>query len=195
MLAENVALFAEFAIAFLAALNIDYMVDLMVVLVARMTGQPSVAPPPSDLATVVQNQDAIDVLKTISVFSVAEFINTDPMRLYLNLPQSIGAIDGWMDMALLRFNFPNQLDAFTAAGVRKFSQLLNRFAGTIAPAVDPFPHAAIQWRNLQPAELIPNVNMDSVFATVRDVAQSGRYDRQLAIISEGFCAGRFPPVA
>ncbi len=184
MLAENVALFAAFRIAFLAALNIDYMVDLMIVLVAKATGQPGVAPPPSDLTTVILNPDAIDVLKTMSVFSVAEFINTDPMRLYLNLPQPIGAIDGWMDAALLRFNFPGQLDAFAAAGVHKFSHLLNRSAETIAPAPDPFPHAAVQWRMLQPVEVIANVNMNSVFAAISDVALSGRYDRQLAVVSE-----------
>jgi len=191
MLAENVALFAAFGIAFLAALNIDYMVDLLVILVAKATGQPTIAPPQSDLPTVILNSDAIDVLKTMSVFSVAEFINTDPMRLYLNLPQSIGVIDGWIDMALLRFHFSNQLDAFAAAGVRQFSQILNRFAETITRAPDLYPHAAVHWRLLQPAEVIANVNMDSVFATVNDVVQSGRYDRQLAVVSDRFRAGRF----
>ncbi len=192
MLAENLALFAAFAIAFLAALNIDYMVDLMVVLVARATGQPGVAPPPSDLAAVIQNPDALDVLKTMSIFSVAELINTDPMRLYLNLPQPIGAIDGWIDAALLRFNFPAQLEAFAAAGVRRFSQLLNRFAETVTAVAAPYPHAAIQWRILQPPELIPNVNLDVVFTAVSELAVNGRYDRQFAVVSERFRAGRYP---
>jgi hypothetical protein len=197
VLAENVALFAAFGIAFLAALNVDYMVDLMIALVAKVTGQPAVARPPSDLATVIQNPDAIDVLATMSVYSIAEFVNTDPVRLYLNLPQAIGAIDGWMDVAFLRFLFPNQqqLDAFAAAGVRQFSQILNRFADTITRRDVPFPHADVQWRQLDPAEVIPNVNMSPVFATVRDVAMCGRYDRQLAVVSERFRAGCFPGVA
>jgi hypothetical protein len=197
MFAENVAIFLAFGIAFLSALNIDYMVDLMIILVAKATGQPTVAPPQSDLATVILNPDAIDVLNTMSVFSIAEFVNTDPMRLYLNLPQSIGAIDGWIDQALLRFHFSNQqqIDAFAAAGVRQFSQLLNRFAQTITSVAALYAHADIVWRLLQPAELIDNINMDRVFATIKDVVQSGRYDRQLAVVSERFRVGRFPPLS
>jgi hypothetical protein len=196
ILTDNVAIFAAFGIAFLAALNIDYLVDLLVVLVAKATGRPAIAPPQSDLPTVILNSDATDVLNTISVSSIAEFVNTDPMRLYLNLPQSIGAIDGWMDQALLHFHFSNQqqLDAFAAAGIRQFSQILNRFAKTITAAVAPYPHAEVGWRLLEPGELIDNINMDRVFATVSEVVLSGRYDRQLAVVSENFRAGRFPPL-
>jgi hypothetical protein len=77
--------------------------------------------------------------------------------------------------------------------VHQFSQILNRFAENIAPEVTPYPHAKIEWRLLKPPELIDNVNMDRVFATVSDVVLSGRYDRQLAVVSERFRAGRFPP--
>jgi hypothetical protein len=82
----------------------------------------------SDLDSVIQDLDAIDVLRTMSVFSIGEFIRTDPMRLYLNLPQAIGTIDGWIDAALLQYFFAHQVDALAMAGIRHFSQLLHRFA-------------------------------------------------------------------
>ena len=52
----------------------------------------------------------------------------DPVRLYLNLPQAIGTIQGWIDTATLRYFFTNQLDALNVAGVRQFTSLFNRVA-------------------------------------------------------------------
>ncbi len=178
VLTENLAIFLAFAIAFLAALNLEYFVDLLTKLVAKATGQPAPERPPSDLATVIQNPDAIEVLASMSLFSVAEFTRTDPMRLYLNLPQAIGTIEGWIDAELLRHFFASQLDVFGAAGVRQFSQLLNRLA-VIAGAP-----ATLQWRQLAQVTAIDNVNMARVLETVKDVVDSGRFDRQLGVISD-----------
>ncbi len=127
---------------------------------------------------MIQNPDAIEVLASMSLFSVAEFTRTDPMRLYLNLPQAIGTIEGWIDAALLRHFFASQLDVFGAAGVRQFSQLLNRLA-VIAGAP-----ATLQWRQLAQVTAIDNVNMARVLETVKDVVDSGRFDRQLGVISD-----------
>jgi hypothetical protein len=182
----SVAIFLAFGIAFLTALNLEYFVDLLTRVVGKTTGQALAEQIPSDLTTVIQNPDALDVLKTMSLFSIAEFIRTDPMRLYLNLPQAIGTIDGWIDAALLRYFFPSQIDAFSASGVRQFSQLLHRFAERIS-------RDGVKWRGITEIGAIQNVELPGVFETVKDVVENGRYYRQLGVIWDAYLSGRFSP--
>jgi len=186
VLTENLAIFLAFAIAFLAALNLEYFVGLMTNLVARATGQTPPERPPSDLATVIQNADAIEVLNNISVFTIQEFISMDPMRLYLNLPQAIGTIQGWIDTAILRYFFTNQLDALSVAGVRQFSSLFNRVA--IIEANPP----TLTWRTPAEINTIGNVNVAQVLQTVRDVVENDNYERQLGVASNNYLKLRRP---
>ncbi len=186
VLTENLAIFLAFAIAFLAALNLEYFVGLITSLVAKATGQVPPERPPSDLATVIQNADAIEVLNNISVFSIQEFVGMEPMRLYLNLPQAIGTIQGWIDAALLRYFFTNQLDALNTAGVRQFSQLLSRVA--IIQGAPP----TLAWRPVAEISTIGGVNVAQVQQTVKDVVENDNYERQLGVISTSYLRLRRP---
>ncbi len=81
---------------------------------------------------------------------------------------------------MLRYFFVGQLDAFGTAGVRQFSQLLNRVA-----VIKQVP-AALEWRELAQIRPIGNINMAWVLETVKDAVDSRRFDRQLAVISDAY---------
>jgi hypothetical protein len=175
-----------FALAFLTSLSVDFLIGFVKSQFASRTGVTVPIPATLDLGEVVRNPEAIESLAAISVFSIAELATSDPMRLYLNIPQSIGTINGWLDQALLRYYFPKNQDDLEAAGVRGFSQVLVACATNItASGVN---------RNTKAATVTGKCELDkNILNSAASIVESGVLDVQLATISSKFRQGRFLP--
>ena len=77
-----------------------------------------------DLKEVMDNSDAIESLHNMSLYSIAELANAEPLLIYLNLPQHISVINGWIDEALLRYHFLPDHDAIRKSEIRTFTELI-----------------------------------------------------------------------
>lgn len=120
------AIVGVLAIGFFSATRVNLLFDLLRAPLAKATG---VTPPPeiaSDLHQVIENTEAIESLRNISVNSLAELVRAEPIRLYLNLAQQVDVVNGWIDTALLAHHFSTRLDALGAVDVRSLTQLLER---------------------------------------------------------------------
>jgi hypothetical protein len=91
---------------------------------AKLTKTPLPPTIPTDLDNVIRNPEAIESLNNISLFSVAEMVNIEPIRLYLNLSQAVGVINSWLDEGLLYYHFEPHMAALRARGIRKFTELM-----------------------------------------------------------------------
>jgi len=80
-------------------------------------------------------------LTDISLWSVSELVKAGPIRLYLNMSQPVGVINGWIDEALLSYYFNSRVPALAAIHVVRFSSLLELvvegFDGGIVWQKDP----------------------------------------------------------
>jgi hypothetical protein len=73
---------------------------------------------------VLKNTEAIESLNSLSIYSVQELANIDPVRLYLNMPQQIDMINNMLDQAILHYYFEDAIPKLNKLHIRRFSQLL-----------------------------------------------------------------------
>ena len=123
-----------FVIGFLCAINAAFLSQLMRTQFAKLTGTPLPELVPTNLHEIIGNSDAIEGLQKISVNSIKELSECDPMKVYLNIPQEISVILAWIDEAILRVNFAYVLDQLHPIGVYNFTQLLFRIDPEFSPA-------------------------------------------------------------
>lgn len=116
--------FLGFATGFLLATNINFLADLLHQRFAKMTGTTLSEEIPTDLGRAIRNSEAIDGMKNAGVSSLEEFLEINPIRLYLNLSQPIAVINAWLDRALLVHYFETELDLLKRRGITRFTQLL-----------------------------------------------------------------------
>lgn len=128
-----------FIIGYLASINVTFLSHLMRTQFARLTGAELPPQTPSDLSKMINNPEIVDGLQRISIHSIKELSNADPMRLYLNLPQEMPTIAAMIDEAILRSNFPHALSDLNKTHIHRFTDLLCR--------IDPqfVPGRATEW--------------------------------------------------
>jgi hypothetical protein len=183
--AKEILVPLTFGLAFLTSLSIDFLIGFIKSQFASRTGVTIPAPLTPDLSEVIKNPEAIESLGAMSVFSIAELATIDPMRLYLNIPQAIGSINGWIDQALLRHYFSKIQDDLEAAGILGFSQVFAAGATNVTAS-------GVDWNTN--AIVTGKVDLDKkILSSVASVVKSGAFDIQLATISSTFRLGRFAP--
>ena len=176
--------FVAFAIGFLTALNVNFLSDLIVDR-SKIAGLPAGSQVPSDLAEIVQNGDAIKSLQDLSLCSVSELVKSEPIILYLNLPQPIGVINGWIDEGLLHYYFRPQLARLRDANIRRFTQLVQML-------VERFEARGAVWRDA--TSLTGDGALDgSIVAAVRSVVDGRLHHTVLAILWEKYRTDYFQP--
>jgi hypothetical protein len=177
--------FIAFATGFLTAINVNFLPRLLRQLFAWVTGTKLPPEIPSDLHRVLQNSEAIESLNNVSLFSVAEFAKTEPIRLYLNMPQPIGVINGWMDEALLHYYFQSRIEDLRKVHVQRFTQLMELI-------VERFEHRGIRWR--AQATVVGDGTIDAeIVRTVKTIVDSRVHHRPLGLLSENYRRAFFLP--
>ena len=117
--------FLAFAVGFLTATNISFLGSMLRTQTARITG---INLPPEiqgDLDDIIKSSAAIELLNGISIYSVSELVKAEPLNIYLSMPQSVGAINGWIDEGLLLYYFGKKnAEQLAEIGARRFTQLV-----------------------------------------------------------------------
>jgi hypothetical protein len=114
------------ALSFIAAANVNVLGGFLRSWLGKQTGFVVQEPITGDLQSVIKNSEAIESLHTMSVYSIAELVTSDPLLIYLNLPQPIGVINGWIDEALLLDHFDADHALIQQQNVRRFTELLHQ---------------------------------------------------------------------
>ena len=126
---ENLAAGTAFLIGFLAATRIRFLPRVTRALFQRIS-QGMLArnrkEPDPDLSQMIDSPESIEALNRISIHSIRELANADPIRLYLSMPQQVGVINALIDEAILRASFRSQIDNLHAANIHRFTELLQR---------------------------------------------------------------------
>ena len=162
------------AAGFLTAVNVEFLARFLRKWSADATGTALPSDIPSDLSTVIKNSDAVASLTNISLWSVSEFVKTDPIRLYLNMSQPVGVINGWIDEALLSYYFQDRVAALAAVHVVRFSALLEL-------VVDSFD-GGIVWR--KDPRVTGDAQIDQELTTaVRTIVTSRIHELTIAIVA------------
>lgn len=165
--------FLGFATAFLSATNVGYLPSLLRQLFAKASGTTLPVETPTDLGMVIHNADTIDSLDNIGLTSIAEFVNTDPLRLYLNLPQPMTVINGWLDHALVVHVLPADHQTLRELGRARFVDLMT----TCLDGSDDFT-----WRTT--IDLTGDPARDRrILDAVRTTVANGNYERLLGMLS------------
>jgi len=170
--------FLAFAVAFLTAINISFLSRLLRDQFARLTGVKLPEEIPTDLERVIRNSEAIEGLNSISIFAVGDFVKMEPVRLYLNMPQPLGVINGWLDEALLHYYFPSVVAQLHEAYVWRFTQLMEGL-------VDEYRPQQIEWRTAP--VITHNAATDQAIAeTVTTIVRSRIHHGTLGFLSENY---------
>lgn len=182
----NYTSFLAFATAFLVVININFLPRLLRGRFAAMTGVALPDDIPTNLQQVIGNSEAIESLNDMSLFSVAELVKVEPIQLYLNMPQALGVINGWIDEALLHYYFPTHLEALRHVNIPRFTQLLELL-------VDKWlPGGGISWR--QQPRITGDAALDSdIVTTVTTLVASRVHHRLLGFLSENYRGAYFLP--
>jgi hypothetical protein len=176
--------FAAFAIGFLTALNVNFLSDLLVER-SKLAGLPVTSPVHSDLCEIVHNADAVKSLQDLSLCSVSELVKSEPMILYLNLPQPIGVINGWIDEGLLHYYFGPKLEKLRDVNIRRFTQLVQML-------VERFEPTGLVWRT--DVKVTGDAALDvPLAAAVRSVVDGRLHHTALAIVWEKYRKEYFQP--
>jgi hypothetical protein len=113
-----------FALGFITATNVNFLGGLFRRRIASVTGTTLPEAKEGDLKDLIDNSEAIESLNAISCYSIAELLSTEPMILYLNMPQSISCVDMWLDSALLAHYFCAQKERLKSSDITRFTQLI-----------------------------------------------------------------------
>jgi hypothetical protein len=176
-----------FAIGFLVAKQIDYVVELLQHVLSSQRLPAGAAEVASDLPKLVCNAGAVESLSGLGLQSVGELAKATALTLYLNLPQPIGVINGWLDEALLHYYFENFMDRLRSVGIQRFTQLIDLLApGLPTTAGTPRAPENIVWT--QPEETkITGTNDDLIIArAVIGIVRSRTHHWTFAMIWDAY---------
>jgi hypothetical protein len=167
--------FLRFAVAFLTTANAPFLSELLKTRFASMTGVQLPPDIPTDLGAVLKNSDAIGSLDSVGLNSIAEFVSADPVRLYLNMSQPLGVINGWLDEALVCHHFNLQIQqALHDAGLQTFSEV-------VAASVTSVTYPLANWR--APFNVTGNAAIDATIkAALVSIVDGQQHHRLLGII-------------
>jgi hypothetical protein len=167
-----------FTVGFFTATHVSFFGELLRGWLARQAG---VAIPPTidtDLARVVRNSDAIESLTSLSLNTVGELVMAEPLVLYLNMPQPLGVINGWIDRGLLHFYLETFVQPLHDAGIERFTQLVEMITDRIEPD-------RIVWAD--GVKITGNLDIDQqVHRIVKNLVQSRLHHRLLGILWEKY---------
>jgi hypothetical protein len=116
----------SFTVGYLSAINIEFLSLLLREQFAKLTKIELAKPKPSDLPEMIKNPEVIESLHGISIYSIKELSEADPLRLYLNIPQELSTIVAMIDEAILRANFPTIIKRLNKVHILSFTQLVVR---------------------------------------------------------------------
>jgi len=134
---------------------------------------------PTDLDRLIRNSEAIASLNEASILSVGEFIKAEPVRLYLNMSQPIGVINGWLDEGLLLYYFAPQLDMLNGRNVRRFTQLMESLV------VDYIVGEGMKWEQHVDVTGNPGID-DTILRTMKVIVKSRAHHSVLGFLSENY---------
>ena len=123
---EEITGLLAFVVGYLSAIHIEFLSRIFRKTFADLTNINIPDPPDSDLPKMIRNAEAIEGLHGISIYSIRELSEADPIRLYLNIPQELSVIGAMIDEAILRANFPTIVDELIAVHITRFTQLVAR---------------------------------------------------------------------
>lgn len=182
---ENRILMAlAFSIAFFAAKQIDYVSDMLSDLLKTYKVAQPTAEMASDLGAVMRDSSAIDSLVNLGLASIAEVATATPLTLYLNLPQPIGVINGWLDELLLNYYYAGSGTELHRVGIRRFTQLIERFAPglAIAPGAHATPRSLV-WAGEGATMVTGNAALDvELRSSVKEIVEGQVHHSVLATI-------------
>ena len=121
---EQVGIIA-FIVGYLSAVNIEFLSQLLRKRFAKLTNIELPEPKASDLPDMLNNPEAIEGLHGISIYSIRELSEADPIRLYLSIPQELSIIGAMIDEAILRANFPTIIEDLKNVHITRFTQLVS----------------------------------------------------------------------
>ncbi len=183
--------FLAFGIGFLTSTNVGFLGNLLRKRMAQLTDTNLPPDIQGDLETIIQNTDAIESLHNISLYSIAELVKAEPLIIYLNLPQSLGVINGWIDEALLLYYFGSDNVLLMAkVGIRRFTQVIEQ-------AVDRWPGTGctvddIEWKKTLP--LLAGSQIEQlVLLEVACIIRAKVHNRLLAILNDRYRDTFFSP--
>jgi hypothetical protein len=182
--------FLAFAVGFLTSTNVSFLGGLLRRQTATVTGMTLPEEMPGDLQNVIQNSDAIETLHNMSIYSIAELVNIDPLIIYLSMPQSISVINGWIDEGLVFYYFgPDTTTLLAKAGVKRYTQLVEL-------AIKEWPKSgsdvdAIVW-NTEISSLKGSPLAESVLDQVSSLLKTRIHNRLLGILFDRYRDTFFP---
>jgi hypothetical protein len=184
--------FVAFAIGFLTATNVSFLGGLLRTQTARITGVSLPPDIPGDLDAVTMSSATIELLNNMSIYSISELVKTEPLTLYLSLPESVGVINGWIDEGLLLYYFGKKnAEELAAVGVRRFTQLVEL-------AVKQWPEAG---PNNNPDALMWNTEIPSlkgspleqvVISQISALVETRIHHRLLGVLFERYRDSFYP---
>lgn len=183
----NQAPLLAFVVSFLAAINIGFMGQLLRRQFAAMTGMKLPKPQETNLREMISNDEAVEALNRMSIFSIGELSKSDPIRLYLNMPQQVWVILAYIDEAILRFYFSEVVPTLEAIHIRRFSQLLLRFHPT-------FKDEKLQW-NDSVAVLENEKENKQLLEGVKSIVRGGMHHQLLGLLLHEYRKAYFQDVA
>ncbi len=174
-----------FALSFVAAGNVNVLGGFLRGWLAKQTGFVVPDPIEGDLQKVIKNSEAIESLHNISIYSLAELVTSDSLLIYLNLPQAIGVINGWIDEALLQDHFNADCALLAQQNVRRFTELLNELMAWPTQSGKKISLSGLQLKNQ--VTITKDVAADErIHSRMFDVLRSGLHHRLLAILSRDY---------
>jgi len=182
--------FLAFALGFLTAVNVGFLVNLLRKEVASITGTTLPPDVSGDLERAIQNSEAIESLHNISLYSIAELVKAEPLVIYLNLPQSLGVINGWIDEALLLYYFGDAcVRSLSSLYVRRFTQLLE-MAIVTWPQTGAKVEGIVWASKLSPG--LADEEAARIVAALRGIIGARLHNRLLGILSDKYRVVFFP---
>ena len=171
---EDFVGFVAFAVGYLSAINIEFLSRLLREQFARVTRIKIPEPQESDLPQMIQNPEAIEGLHGISIYSIRELSEADPIRLYLNIPQELSIISAMIDEAILRTNYPSIIAELRDVHITRFTHLVARLK-------PQFRRGNTQWTNE------PNVLGDAgkdaiILESVKSLFDIGTYHFTMGLL-------------
>lgn len=179
------ALSIVFAISFVTAGNVNLLGGFLRGWLAKQTGFVVPEPIEGDLQKVIKNSEAIESLHNMSIYSLAELITAEPLLVYLNLPQSISVINGWIDEALLQDHFETDFALLEAQSVRRFTELLSGVVKWPATRDKLMSLSDIQMNDSFAVTSDKDAN-ERIRLRMNNVLRSGIHHRLLAILSREY---------
>jgi hypothetical protein len=173
------------ALGFFVSKQVDYFGDLLHQRLAEARLTPPKDEIKTDLDLVIRNSAAIESINQLSLQSLGEFVKAHPLVLYLNMPQPIGVINGWLDEALLAYYFAAERDTLKKAYLTRFTQLLEYLVDEYSPQGRNSGPEDANWK--KDVDLTGDVRRDQLIArAVQGIVRSYDHHTLLGLIAERY---------